>query len=94
MVSLCFSGRGVGGVDDLSDVFPLNTLSRYNEALKKKRKRGEHSSYHSVTVPLQKPPEGRGQVMQAAYSVPRGVKESQGGPFSQSNPLLPDLKTN
>lgn len=42
-VLLCFSGRGVGGVDDVSDVLPLNTLSRYNEALKKKRKMEEYS---------------------------------------------------
>ena len=74
MVLLCFSGRGVGGVDDLSVVFPLNTLSRYNEALKKKRGEQQLPQCHGATA---KPPAGRGQVMQAAYSVTRGVKESE-----------------
>lgn len=43
-----------------------------------KQKGGEQSSYHSATA---NPPEGRGQVMRAACSLPREVKEPERVPF-------------
>lgn len=43
-----------------------------------KQKGGEQSSYYSATA---NPPEGRGQVMRAACSLPREVKEPERVPF-------------
>lgn len=75
MEFFCFFGTETGA-GDLSDTLPFNTLSRYKEALRNKKR--ENNSYHSATA---NPSEGRGQVMRAACSLPRKVKEPERVPF-------------